>query len=79
MNRCSCGRFLGFDGCGKCLEFICQDCKKHTKPPEGGSDDNRCDTCWYIFNTPFDELDLDIIFTRKVRQELLTGEFVVIS
>jgi len=45
--RCLCGRFIGTDGCGKCLYYVCARCKKvadHTN----GTDDHPelCDACW---------------------------------
>lgn len=46
MKRCKCGRFVGTNGCGKCLNFVCQDCGKLADHTEGGSEDNRCDDCW---------------------------------
>ncbi len=46
-HRCLCGRFIGTDGCGKCLHYVCERCKKVADHTNGTTDHSElCDACW---------------------------------
>ena len=46
-NRCLCGRFIGTDGCGTCLHYVCARCKKVADHTNGTTDHSElCDACW---------------------------------
>jgi len=46
-HRCLCGRFIGTDGCGKCLHYVCERCKKVADHTNGTTDRSElCDACW---------------------------------
>jgi hypothetical protein len=47
QRRCLCGRFIGTDGCGKCLHYVCERCRKVADHTNGTTDHSElCDACW---------------------------------